>query len=121
MSPGALVDSAAASRTSPARYRARFSFKPSDTLPNPLPISFRMRDSSGWLGRPLDFNPAFLNVAPAETLAVIRSRGMDSAGVFWPAQGAKDTLALVPSQTVVLQAGDTATLGIRLGDGTTTA
>ena len=113
---GRPVDSATAPRTSPARYRARFSFLPSDTLPDPLRLSFRMRDSAGWLGPPIDFSPGFRNAAPAETLSLIRSRGLDSAGRFWPWLGAKDTLAVAPSQTVVLQEGDTATLNVRLGD-----
>lgn len=113
---GRAVDSASSPRISPAQYRARFSFKPPDSLPNPLPLSFRLRDSSGWLGLPVDFNPAFRNAAPAETLSLVRSLGKDSAGRFWPSLGARDTLAVAPSQTVVLQAGDTATLNVRLGD-----
>lgn len=110
------IDSAAAGRSAPGRYRGALAFKPPGTLPSPLDLSVRMRDSSGWVSLAAAFAPEFRNRAPAETVSIVRNRGRDSSGVYRPSGGGSDTLLPAASQTVVLQAGDTATVRIRLGD-----
>jgi hypothetical protein len=112
----AIADSSEATRTGPAAYRTAFTLVPPDTLPNPLPLSIVFRDVEGWASIPFGFRPEFLNRPPAETLSLVRNRGLDSGGVFHPSLGGADTLALSPSQLVVLQSGDTAEALFRLAD-----
>lgn len=114
---GRVADSVAVDPSAPGTYRTRFSFKPPEDLPNPLPIAVMMRDSSGWWSLPAEFRPSFRNHAPAETLAVVRGRGRDSSGVYLPrTPGAADTVPVAAMDTLVLQLGDTATALVRLGD-----
>lgn len=110
------IDSTLSIKGAPGRYRAVLALKPLDSLPSPLDLSIRTRDSSGWVSLPVSFRPEFVNRVPAETLTVVRNRGMDSLNVFRPSGGGADTLAPVASQLIVLQTGDTATANLRLGD-----
>ncbi|HKP94863.1 MAG TPA: hypothetical protein VJ385_03800, partial [Fibrobacteria bacterium] len=101
----------------PGRFAATLAFMPPDTLLDPLVLTLTTVDSAGWSSRPLNLSFRFRNIAPAQTLTVLRNRGRDSASVYTSSGGGTDTISPVEGSLIVLQDGDSLAIRARYADG----